>query len=487
MKTTLSFFVTAAAVPLLAGSASAQWQLQQLGSIDLSPTANGTGTQYIGSNPSAIAWDGTDLYVAGFNNSGGVAPTALIKVTDALGANPTLGLPFGQNPSTPALRGHSGLDIRSGVLVAAYDAGTSVSNGLAAYDTAGTQLWTSALRGSCGVGIDPGPGGNGDPAGSGVGTTGFGSGRRWLNDIGTGGVIYDGTNGMIINGAGSGTFWRDMDFDDATGDIYLREGNNVIRAVRTGNNSCNAATFIVDEFEADFVAGQNVAFIPGAVQDVVIYNKRDGSALTPTFFESVRIVDTSGNLQSVDWGAYSPPAGIGYYDFSYDPGSGTLAILDFSARTVDIFSVAEIPPGTAYCFGDGTGATCPCAGFGAPGEGCLTTSGSGALLVGSGNATVGADTFVRSVTGGPANKPGIFFQGNNQIGNPVGDGILCATGSTVRYGVSPLDANGSTSGTGFGANTGAGLTRNYQYWFRDTGNACGGGFNFTNGWSQLWN
>ena len=151
MKTTLSFFLKAAVVPVLAASASAQWQLSQIGSIDLSPTANGTGTQYIGSNPSAIAWDGTDLYVAGFNNSGGVAPTALIKVTDALGTNPTLGLPFGQNASTPALRGHSGLDIRSGVLVAAYDPGTSVPNGLAAYDAAGTQLWTSALRGSCGV------------------------------------------------------------------------------------------------------------------------------------------------------------------------------------------------------------------------------------------------------------------------------------------------------------------------------------------------
>jgi hypothetical protein len=146
--------------------------------------------------------------------------------------------------------------------------------------------------------------------------------------------------------------------------------------------------------------------------------------------------------------------------------------------------------GTAYCFGDGTGSACPCAGFGGPGEGCITTSGSGATLVGTGDAAVVSDTLLLSVSGGPANKPGIFFQGNNQLGggngNPAGDGLLCTAGGTIRYSVNPLDATGATSQTGFGVNAGAGLTRNYQYWFRDTGNACGGQFNFTNGWTVTW-
>jgi hypothetical protein len=31
------------------------------------------------------------------------------------------------------------------------------------------------------------------------------------------------------------------------------------------------------------------------------------------------------------------------------------------------------------------------------------------------------------------------------------------------------------------------VTRNYQYWFRDTGNPCGGQFNFSNGWTVTWN
>jgi hypothetical protein len=147
--------------------------------------------------------------------------------------------------------------------------------------------------------------------------------------------------------------------------------------------------------------------------------------------------------------------------------------------------------GSAYCFGDGSGTLCPCAALGGAGEGCLTTSGTGATLAGSGNADVGSDSLVLTVTGGPANKPGIFFQGNSQLnggnGNPAGDGILCTAGGTIRYSVNPLDASGSTSQSGFGVNAGAGLTRNYQYWFRDTGNPCGGQFNFTNAWSVTWN
>jgi len=147
--------------------------------------------------------------------------------------------------------------------------------------------------------------------------------------------------------------------------------------------------------------------------------------------------------------------------------------------------------GSGYCYGDGSGTVCPCAALGGAGEGCLTTSGTGASLVGSGSASVTQDTLVLSVSGGPANKPGIFFQGNNQLngglGNAAGDGLLCTAGGTIRYDVNFLDASGTASQGGFGINAAAGTTRNYQYWFRDTGNACGGGFNFTNAWTVTWN
>jgi hypothetical protein len=141
--------------------------------------------------------------------------------------------------------------------------------------------------------------------------------------------------------------------------------------------------------------------------------------------------------------------------------------------------------GMAYCFGDGTGTACPCSGFGGTGEGCMTTSGSGALLTGTGNANTAGDSFVLTVSGGPANKPGIFFQGPNPLGNFAGDGILC-TAPNMRYDLNALDGSGGTTQTNFGINASSAQIVNYQYWFRDPGNTCGGLFNFSNGWTVTW-
>jgi len=177
--------------------------------------------------------------------------------------------------------------------------------------------------------------------------------------------------------------------------------------------------------------------------------------------------------------------------------SGTSAFVGFtsgagSAReNRDIvswsFVSSSVNTGAAYCFGDGTGAACPCAAFGAPGAGCMSTSGTGATLVASGNADVANDSWQLDVSGAPANKPGLFFQGTNRLSNvTAGDGILCSN-SSLRYAVNSTDANGNVTQTGFGANAMAGQTLNYQYWFRDTGNPCNaGGFNFSNGWATTW-
>ncbi len=141
---------------------------------------------------------------------------------------------------------------------------------------------------------------------------------------------------------------------------------------------------------------------------------------------------------------------------------------------------------TVSCSGDGYGGNCPCSGW-ADGlqVGCKTTSGTGAKLVGTGDANMANDTLMLSVTGGPANKPGMFFQGNVMTSIPLGDGLLC-TAITQRLTIAFLDGAGSTSTTALAANANPGQTLNYQYWFRDPQNACGGGFNFTNGWTVNW-
>ena len=215
-----------------------------------------------------------------------------------------------------------------------------------------------------------------------------------------------------------------------------------------------------------------------------------------TFLTDISVTGSPDGVQTCG-GAFWSGAhvlGVSYAQHSVNVAPGADLVINVTVNTtfdsVNGFQIEPAgPSGNAYCFGDGSGSVCPCGGFGSAGQGCLNTSGQGASLSGLGAANVGADSLVLTVVGGPANKPGIFFQGNNALaGNPAGDGLLCTAGGTIRYDINFLDANGGTTQTGFGVNATPGSTKNYQYWFRDTGNPCGlGGFNFTNGWSQPWN
>ena len=216
----------------------------------------------------------------------------------------------------------------------------------------------------------------------------------------------------------------------------------------------------------------------------------DGANIAPGVynqtFDTGGVVWQSGSLGvlNTQLGGISGPAGtweLRIYDWGVgDDGSFQSWRLEGNGGTVPSDNT-----GVGYCFGDGSGATCPCSAFGAAGEGCLTTSGTGAALVATGDANIANDTFQLDITGGPANKPGLFFQGPNQLSTPVSDGILCSN-SNLRYGVNGTDASGNVTQTGFGANASIGESLNYQYWFRDTGNTCGGGFNFSNGWTVTW-
>ena len=146
--------------------------------------------------------------------------------------------------------------------------------------------------------------------------------------------------------------------------------------------------------------------------------------------------------------------------------------------------------GSAYCFGDGTGAACPCSNNGGTGEGCANSTGGGATLTGSGNASFSGDTLVLTVAGVNGNKPGLLLRGNNQVAIPAGDGILCAAGGSQRSQVQVTTAGGTVftnfNGGAFGSVANAGGTpTNFQFWYRDPNPSgpCGTDFNFSNGWT----
>jgi hypothetical protein len=331
-----SKIVAVLALAGMAGLASAQLTLREIERVDVSAAFSGAAEQ-----TSAVAWDGTNLAVASFNN-GSSTDTRIALFNKSGGSWAQSGSAFGVL-TTPGARGYSGLDLQNGTLVAAWDNGGASATGLQAFNLAGNQLWTANIRGGGGVAFDPGFGG----ADAGVAAINvFNSGRRQLWNSSTGANIYDGANGMIVNGANTGSFFRSIDFDNDTGNVWLREGNNVIRGDRSGGNSLSSTNLIVDAVEADFVAGQNIAYMNNSFAgDLVIYNDRSVVSSGQSAASVLRIIDNGGAAVSFDLALIGGgtiadlAAGNGWYDFSYDEATKTLAMVDFISKQVHIFAV----------------------------------------------------------------------------------------------------------------------------------------------------
>ena len=158
---------------------------------------------------------------------------------------------------------------------------------------------------------------------------------------------------------------------------------------------------------------------------------------------------------------------------------------------------------TAFCFGDGSGAACPCANSGQAGHGCANSAtNAGALLAASGTTRPDALTLTQS--GELPSSLSIFLQGSAQLGValPFGDGLRCIAGTLKR-----LYAKNASSGTvvaplpgdpsirahsaALGDPIAPGSVRNYQVYYRDPDPAfCpspqGNGFNVGNALRVVW-
>jgi hypothetical protein len=151
----------------------------------------------------------------------------------------------------------------------------------------------------------------------------------------------------------------------------------------------------------------------------------------------------------------------------------------------------ETNGGTPYCFGD---SGCPCGNNSVPGsgQGCVNSTGQGAMLLGSGTTSISNDSFALSATQLPtAQGFALFFQGENQVRVPFVDGLRCASGNVVRLALKPHSGTANYP-------TGADLpvhirgqvivpgARYYQAWYRNGLGPCGNGSNLTNGVAVVW-
>jgi hypothetical protein len=150
------------------------------------------------------------------------------------------------------------------------------------------------------------------------------------------------------------------------------------------------------------------------------------------------------------------------------------------------------PPGTAFCFGDGSGAACPCGNTGGPGEGCANSTGAGATLVAHGTTSVAANDLWFTSAQAPANSASLLYQGDSMIlsgnGVPFMDGLRCAGSNVRRLQIQHANASGTTLfGPGLAGTGGwvAGQTKRFQVWYRNPAGPCGAAANLTNGYEVL--
>jgi hypothetical protein len=139
--------------------------------------------------------------------------------------------------------------------------------------------------------------------------------------------------------------------------------------------------------------------------------------------------------------------------------------------------------GTAYCFGDGSGAACPCGNAGVAPRGCANSTGQGALLSASGSSSVSANTLVVSASGLPATAPALLFQGTTQVnggaGVAFGDGLRCAGGVVTRLGTRTAAGGTAQWGPGFLPPATPAQTLHFQAWYRNVAGPCGSGWNLS--------
>jgi hypothetical protein len=159
---------------------------------------------------------------------------------------------------------------------------------------------------------------------------------------------------------------------------------------------------------------------------------------------------------------------------------------------------------TPFCFGDGTGAPCPCGNSGSPGHGCDNSIATGGGLLGTSGAPIlSADTLHLIAWNERPTAFSLFWQGDAEVApHPFGDGIGCMGGPLKRLyfhnavgGVvtAPQGADPAVSArsAALGDPISPGTIRVYHVFYRDPDpNFCpapiGSTINTTNGVRVLW-
>lgn len=311
--------------------------------------------------------------------------------------------------------------------------------------------------------------------------------------------------------------WSNLDYFDsvAMGDVladYVDAGGGVVVAVYS-NTSTSTARYLRGRWQSGYevipaalgvtagaaslgtvldpahpvMQGVNTFHGGTASNRPTTLSLTPGSSVIAQWSDGRTLVAEGPMPGRIDLGMYPPSSNCsaGFWTATTD---GNLLVANA------LVYVAGGGVGTAFCFGDGSGSSCPCGNFGGAGEGCANSTASGAVIASTGSASVAAANLVLTGASLVPGQPGLYFQANQQVngglGNPFGDGLRCAGGGVRRLQVRQANGAGVSSTTiDLVAQGGvvAGNTHTYQIWYRDpTLGPCGSGFNLTNGLAITW-
>jgi hypothetical protein len=222
-----------------------QYRLQKTNSISLSSLFfGGTSPSAYGVNPISVAFDGTNAYVGGYNNSGVAGTTGVIKVSDALGAAPVLAGLTGAGATVPTapFRSIDHLDTFQGDIILAQVTGSSGNAGtsvLRRITSGGTTVW-DAPGGNVGLqpfamAIDP-RADAGTPAVSFVSQDDFNGLTRFSVKLSDGSALPGSAGLFSTAGRDIGFSPRDLSFD-SQGNVAVITGRGTGYGRRAGTDN----------------------------------------------------------------------------------------------------------------------------------------------------------------------------------------------------------------------------------------------------------
>jgi hypothetical protein len=358
---------------------------------------------WIGSNPSAVALNGSTLYVAGFDNGGDgqTFQNRIIKVGNVLEGTRTFDWLRRANGAAyevnmPLFRGFTGMAYRpgSGLLVNRdFGGGGGAAGSLSLWDVDSqvnpilvTENTESFFRGAAGPAWDAGFDGTGYPAGyNGAVPASARAAVPVILDfsqpaeVKVGPFALDTANGMSINvGAtvyeylspadnnlrmdfvgANGTLWRDIAVHPTNGAMAARTNNDLVIGTRPNNNKNFVGQVVVNGAASATAVVQQCEFVATPDGDFVIWNDRPDNSGGWTFEQGVKANRLDGSAVTINWknadgSAVSFPIGNRAYDFSWDHANQRLAVMDFNSRQYWIFSTQPPAPDCPADFnGDG--------------------------------------------------------------------------------------------------------------------------------------